>query len=196
MQIYLSRHAQCELNVLLDDALLTKRLSRDAFNMLIRGDASSPLTPEGIIQAQQLAERLAEIRFDHLYTSPFARAQATATALSKTTNLTPQVVEDLRELRTALLRAGDGELTLRQILWRSYTRMLFSPASPDTFGLAYRRARTVWAHITHKPAEAVAVVSHGMFIHFLLLSAWFDRRWRIVSRDLGNCGISLVERRS
>jgi broad specificity phosphatase PhoE len=195
MRIYLIRHAQCELNVLLDDAAHTKRLSKDAFNLLISDDASSPLTPEGIVQAQQLAERLAEIRFDYLYTSPFERALATATALGKATNLTPQIVEELRELRTAQLREGSRELTLRQIFWRSYTRMLFSPASPDALGLVYRRARTVWAQITHKPAETVAVVSHGMFIYFLLLSVWADRRWRIISRDFRNCGISLVERR-
>src|SRR6266852_1134891 len=38
MQVYLIRHAQCELNVLLDDAPLNMRLSRSAFNALLRTD--------------------------------------------------------------------------------------------------------------------------------------------------------------
>ncbi len=194
MQVYLIRHAQCEINVLLDDAPLTRRLSTAAFNKLLQGDAASPLTPEGVAQAQQLAERLAGVRFDRLYTSPLPRALATAAALSQTVGLTPQVIEELRELRSPLLRERPGELTLWRLCLRSYTRMLFSPASPDAFGPAYRRARAVWGQITREPAEAVAVVSHGMFIWFLLLSIWTDRRWQIVSRDFANCGVSLVIR--
>jgi broad specificity phosphatase PhoE len=196
VQVYLIRHAQCEINVLLDDAPLTKRLSTTAFNALLRGAAESPLTPEGVAQAQRLAERLAGMRFDRLYTSPLPRAAATAAALGEVVGLTPQIINDLRELSPTQVRERAGELTLRQFFLHSYTRMLFSPASPDAFSPVYRRAQAVWRQITREPAEAVAVVSHGMFIRFLLLSLWADRRWRIVSRDLGNCGISLVARRS
>jgi broad specificity phosphatase PhoE len=89
MQVYLIRHAQCELNVLLDDAPLNTRLSRSAFNALLRNDRESPLTPTGVVQAQHLAQRLAKRHFDRLYTSPLPRAVATAAALSKTTSLTP-----------------------------------------------------------------------------------------------------------
>jgi hypothetical protein len=49
--------------------------------------------------------------------------------------------------------------------------------------------------MTSEPAEAVVVISHGLMIRFLLLSIRMDRRWRIVSRDLRNCGVSLIERR-
>ncbi len=195
MQVYLVRHAQCELNVLVDTAPLNKRLSRTAFNALIRGETASPLTPEGEAQAQRLAERLAKLRFDRLYTSPLVRALATAAALSQTTGLTPQVIEDLRELHSGEVREGIRELRLWRLLWRSYSRMLLSPASPDAFGRVLRRARVVWRQITSEPAEAVVVVSHGMMIRFLLLSVRMDRRWRIVSRDLSNCGVSLIERR-
>lgn len=196
MQVYLIRHAQCEINVLLDDAPPSKRLSSITFNTLLRGAADSPLTPEGVAQAQRLAERLAGVRFDRLYTSPLPRAAATAAALSEVVGLTPQIINDLRELSPTQVRERAGELTLRQFFLHSYTRMLFSPASPDAFSPVYRRARAVWSQITREPAETIAVVSHGMFIRFLLLSLWTDRRWRIVSRDLSNCGISLVKRRS
>lgn len=192
MQVYLIRHAQSEVNVQLDEAPLTKRLSRTAFNALVRSDIETPLTPNGVVQAQQLAQRLTEIHFDRLYTSPLSRALATATSLSEVTNLTPQIIEDLRELKAVQLRERAGESTLLQLFWQSYTRMLFSPASPDAFGLSYRRARAVWRQITCEPAERIAVVSHGWFLRFLLLTLVTDRRWRIVSRDLANCGISLV----
>src|SRR5260370_32589482 len=92
MQVYLIRDAQCELNLLLDGAPLNKRLSRNAFNALLHTERESPLTPEGRVQAQHLAQRLANIRFDHLYTSPLSRALATAVASSKTTGLTPQII--------------------------------------------------------------------------------------------------------
>lgn len=192
MQVYLIRHAQSEINVLLDDLPLSNRLTRKAFNALVQTDAESPLTAKGQQQAKHLAERLAGVHFDRLYTSPLPRAQATAAALSETLHLTPQVIDDLRELQAALLRERAGEFTVRRIFWQSYSRTLFSPASPDAFGRSYRRARAVWSQITREPAEAIAVVSHGMLLRFLLLHIQTDRRWRIVSRDFTNCGISLV----
>jgi broad specificity phosphatase PhoE len=192
VQVYLIRHAQCELNVQLDDAPLSTRLSRKAFNTLVRGDLESPLTPEGIAQAKRLADQLAEVHFDRLYTSPLPRAMATAAALSETLHLTPQVMDDLRELRSALLRERAGELSLRRLFWQSYSRMLLSPTSPDAFSRSYRRAQAAWNQITREPAEAIAVVSHGFLLRFLLLHILTDRRWRIISRDLNNCGISLV----
>jgi probable phosphoglycerate mutase len=192
VQVYLIRHAQSEINVLLDDLPLNNRLTRKAFNALVQTDAESPLTPEGQQQAQRLAQRLAKRHFDRLYTSPLPRAQATAAALGETLHLTPQTIDDLRELQAALLRERAGEFTLRRIFWQSYSRMLFSPASPDAFARSYRRARAAWKQITSEPAEAIAVVSHGMLIWFLLLHIQTDRRWRIVSRDFTNCGISLV----
>jgi len=196
MQVYLIRHAQCELNVLLDDMPLSTRMSTTAFNTLLRGGGASQLTSEGVAQAQRLTEQLAEVRFDRIYTSPLPRALATAAALGKATSLTPQVIEELRELSAPLLRERVGELAVQQLLWHSYIRMLLSPASSDAFGRTYRRARAVWNQITREPAEAVAVVSHGMFLRFLLLCLWTDRRWRVVSRDLANCGVSLVVRRN
>lgn len=192
MHVYLIRHAQCALNVELDEAPFSTRLSREAFNTLVRGDLDSPLTAEGVIQAQRLAEQLADVRFDRLYTSPLPRALATAAALNATIHLTPQVIDDLREVRPALLPDHPGELPLAQLFWRSYTRMLFSPTSPDAFSRSYRRARAAWNEITREPAEAIAVVSHGWLLRLLLLHIVTNRRWRIVSRDLTNCGISLV----
>ncbi len=184
VHVYLIRHAQCELNVALHDAPLSTRLSRTAFNALVRRDLDSPLTAEGVVQTQRLAERLAAVRFDRLYTSPLPRALATAAALNATIHLTPQVIDDLRELRPVLLRDRPGELPwelpLAQLFWRSYTRMLFSPASPDTFSRSYRRARAAWNEITREPAEAIAVVSHGWLLRVLLLHIVTNRRWRIV----------------
>jgi broad specificity phosphatase PhoE len=192
MHVYLIRHAQCEINVLLDSASRTRRLSRTAFNVLISSATESPLTPAGVMQAQRLAQCFVGRRLDRLYTSPLPRAVATATMLSETTNVAFQMIEDLRELRSVPLREGASEFALWQLFWHSYTLTLFSPISLDTFGLVYQRARTVWNQITREPAEAIAVVSHGMFLRFLLLSVWTDRRWRIVSRDLTNCGVSLI----
>jgi hypothetical protein len=47
MKVYLIRHAQCEINALLDNAPRTQRLSRSDFNELLRGETTSPLTIRG-----------------------------------------------------------------------------------------------------------------------------------------------------
>ncbi len=190
MLVYLIRHAESEDNVV--ELNGKHRMSRADFNAFMQNAPHSPLTARGQEQAAALAQRLADVAFTRLYTSPLPRATATAAVLAEAQGLVPIVIEDLRELMPPPLRADSGEASLRRLFLGAYTTMLLSPASADRLAAALRRARAVWRKITAEPAEAVAVISHGWFITVLLLSLRFDRRWRILARDLANCGISLV----
>src|SRR5437764_9880849 len=58
-----------------------------------------PLSRVGREQAQQLAERLKDIRFDAAYSSPLRRCQETAAPLLKYLGLQLTLVESLAELR-------------------------------------------------------------------------------------------------
>ena len=190
MRVYLIRHAECEDNVV--EVSGKHRMTRADFNRFLHNGPHSPLTARGQEQAQALAQRLADIPFDRLYTSPLPRALATAAVLGEAQGLTPIVIEDLRELQPPPLREGGRDASLRRLFLAAYAGMLLSPASLDRLTAASRRARAVWQKITAEPAEHVAVISHGWFIMILLLNLRFDSHWRILSRDLANCGISLV----
>jgi len=190
MRVYLIRHAQSEDNAVEING--NQRMTRADFNRFMQNAPDSPLTARGQEQAQALAQRLADVPFARLYTSPLPRAMDTAAALAYAQNLTPIVIEDLRELMPPPLREVGGPATLRRLFLAAYTSMLLSATSTDRLTAASRRARVVWQKIAAEPAEDVAVVSHGWFITVLLLNLRFDRKWRILSRDITNCGVSLV----
>lgn len=193
MRVYLIRHAESEDNAI--EVHGNQRMARAEFNRFMQNAPDSPLTVRGQEQAQALAQRLADVPFSRLYTSPLPRAVATAAALADAQRLTPIVIEDLRELMPPPMREVGGPATLRRLFLAAYTSMLLSPVSEDRLTAASRRARVVWRKITAEPAEDVAVVSHGWFISVLLLNLRFDRNWRILSRNLTNCGVSLVASR-
>lgn len=63
-----------------------------------QGQADRPLTERGREQAQALAERLAHVELDTVYSSDLRRALDTASAVAQRQGLDVQVVEDLREV--------------------------------------------------------------------------------------------------
>ena len=58
-----------------------------------------PLSSTGRAQARALAERLKDIPFDAIYSSPLRRCQETAVPLAEQLHLTPILVEDIKEVR-------------------------------------------------------------------------------------------------
>lgn len=67
MKLYLIRHGKTEWNQL-------KRM---------QGKQDSPLTQEGVLNAEALAEKLSDIKFDYIYSSSCGRAYKTAQILNK-----------------------------------------------------------------------------------------------------------------
>ncbi len=82
MEVYLVRHGQTEWNI--------KRR--------VQGAMDSPLTVEGIQQAENAAQRLRSVPFTHCYASPQKRAMDTAEIVARPhPGLTPHPEESLRE---------------------------------------------------------------------------------------------------
>ncbi len=63
-----------------------------------------PLSSIGREQAQALAERLAPLHFDAMYSSPLRRCQDTAAPLAERWGMTPTIVSDIREIRLGDIR--------------------------------------------------------------------------------------------
>ena len=63
-----------------------------------------PLSRVGREQAQALAERLSKVSFDAIYSSPLRRCLETAAPLAESLQMTPIVVEDLKEIRLGEVR--------------------------------------------------------------------------------------------
>ncbi len=79
-----------------------------------------PLSKAGREQAQALAERLSQLHFDALYSSPLRRCLETAAPLAERFSLTPIIVDDLQEIRLGevlpLPEDGQDLDTLSQVL--------------------------------------------------------------------------------
>jgi broad specificity phosphatase PhoE len=63
-----------------------------------QGFADRPLTDRGRAQAEELAERLADIALDAIYSSDLARARETAAVVGRAQGLEPVAVPELREV--------------------------------------------------------------------------------------------------
>ena len=63
-----------------------------------------PLSSIGREQAQSLAERLAPLHFDAMYSSPLRRCRETAAPLAERWGMTPIIVDDIREIRLGDIR--------------------------------------------------------------------------------------------
>ncbi len=79
---YIARHGETEFNL----------------KGILQGHVDSPLTERGKEQARQLGEKLADIKFDLVFTSDLFRAQHTAEIALVDTQLTVNTTNLLREL--------------------------------------------------------------------------------------------------
>src|SRR5215216_5747926 len=82
MKLYFVRHGESEANIQ---------------HVISNRESSFRLTPLGIGQASILAEKLREIPFTAVFSSPVRRARETADILSLAFHLPYQVTEALRE---------------------------------------------------------------------------------------------------
>lgn len=192
MDVYLIRHAESEDNVF---ETTTRAISRARYNVWLKNNPHSILTPRGQEQALALADQLRDVRLDRLYTSPWQRAHATAEVLGAALGLTPVSHPELHEVLPPPLPERGGPASMRRHFVHSYLRMCLPGARPESWPESVRRVRGAWRELTSQPVEAIAVVSHGWVIALLCLMLANSREWHVMSRDLRNCGVSLITSR-
>jgi len=124
-----------------------------------------PLSDEGRCQAERLAEQLAGLRVEAIYSSPYPRAMQTVEPLAERLRLSPIVVDDLRE---RLLSPGPLPEWLHH-LERSWTDLEFHLPGGESSSAAQERAWHVLGPLADRHRDGVAVVaSHGNLIALAL----------------------------
>jgi broad specificity phosphatase PhoE len=129
----------------------------------MQGWADPPLDEVGRQQARALAARLADARFDAIYSSPLLRARATAEAVAKLHGLRVNLDDRLRERNI-----GDWTgLTAEEArarnprLFDADWRRLGPPGGENQAALAARAAEAVDSIVKAHPNATIALVSHG-----------------------------------
>ena len=143
MRIYLIRHGETIWN---------------AARILQHPD--TPLSERGEEQARRLGERMREIPLRAILSSDYARAHATAQAVSQTTGVSIQVQQLLRERNL-----GDHRGTPFKELEVDVFAQDYSPPNGESWPEFHDRVEQAWqevAEFAHGGDGDIAVVSHAL----------------------------------
>ncbi|MBG3089054.1 2,3-diphosphoglycerate-dependent phosphoglycerate mutase GpmB [Proteus terrae] len=182
LQVYLVRHGETEWNV-------ARR---------IQGQSDSPLTANGVRQAQQVAEKVKSAGITHIISSDLGRTRQTAEIIAQACGC--EVITDsrLRELNMGVLEQREiATLKTQEEAWRKSlidgTPDGRIPQGESMVELASRMQAALNQCLDLPENSRPLLVSHGIALGCLLstvlgLPAYAERRLR-----LRNCSISRVD---
>jgi 2,3-bisphosphoglycerate-dependent phosphoglycerate mutase len=130
----------------------------------------APLTPEGIAQSAQLADRLAELPIRRIVSSPFRRATQSIAPLAERLGLPIATDERLAERVLSTADLPDWQAALRAT-FEDLDRCFEGGESSRA---AMQRAIAVVRESELHPADTTLLVTHGNLMTLLLKH--FDRR--------------------
>lgn len=133
-------------------------------DLRLQGTADIPMNAFGIQQVSKAAEKLSEMNWDFVLTSPLGRARQTAEILAKKLGVSEVITQEL-----LLERAfGAGEGMLYDEWSNKYAHLDEIPGAESTSEIT-ARAERVLAHLEQEfEGKKVLAVSHGALIRFVL----------------------------
>ncbi len=176
---YLIRHGESEANA----------------RRIIQGHSDFPLNPRGEAQAAAAGRWLADRGITSIITSPLRRASRTAEIIAREAHLPEPIPEFLfLELDTGCFSGFSMEELQEKfpVVYASFRSRSWDavPDAESASDLAERAVRA-WIYLKDLAKEtsgAVAVVSHGGFLQWLVRITFGCRSWMPLL-PTGNCGI-------
>ena len=168
VEIYICRHGQSRANA----------------EGLMAGHIDSPLNEIGRQQASELARlaKNANLRFDHIYVSPLARARETAKIIgAETGSPKPEVMDELIERDFGVL-SGKHHSEIKQYSTEVFETedilYFLNGEGVESFPDALKRAQKVLdkVHAKHKKGK-ILLVSHGD-LGMMIFAAFHKTPWR------------------
>ncbi len=128
-----------------------------------QGNSDIPLDQDGINQAERLAKRLSSEKWNHIYSSPLARAKQTASIIGTTLDININLDDRLKERSGGLIEGTTEEE--RKEKWGINWLELDLGLEPIE-SVQLRGNQFLEEIVKRHPNEKVLVVSHGALIHF------------------------------
>lgn len=154
--VYLVRHGQTVWN--------TQRRRQ--------GQLDSPLTPAGLLHAEQSADLMTAVTVDRVFSSPLGRARSTAATIAARLTLPVEVIDDLREVhhgRIAGLSDRQIERDHPQVAAdRAWDKYRYRFPGGESYADADRRAERALAQISASRVRRPLIVAHEMIGRMLL----------------------------
>lgn len=173
MKVYLVRHGEVNHNLL-------KRYNRE----------DEDLNETGIKQAEQLKEKIENIEYDVVISSPLLRAKHTANIINcKNKNII--IDERLKERDPGSLSGQSIEVTNRKEYWNYYTKIQYG--TPENIITFFKKVTDFLDELKSKEYKTVLIVAHsGISKAF---SNYFEgiQDGKFLNRGLKNCEIKEYE---
>jgi 2,3-bisphosphoglycerate-dependent phosphoglycerate mutase len=143
---------------------------------LVDGHGDPPLAPDGLVQANRVADHLATTRIDAIYVTTLQRTVQTAAPLAARLGLTPAVCADLREVYLGEWEGGLFRQRVAQnhpvaVRMRAEQRWDVIPDGEPTEDLSARVRRGMTRIAGDHPDQRVAVFTHGGVIGQIIADA-------------------------
>jgi 2,3-bisphosphoglycerate-dependent phosphoglycerate mutase len=159
---------------------------------LLDGHGDPPLAPEGEVQAERVAARLADEELSALYVTTLTRTHRTAAPLAARTGLEPVVVPDLREVSLGeweggefRIRMAEGDPVALQAVAEERWEVI--PGAETMESLAERVRAGVGAVVALAGPDArAAAIVHGGVIGEVCRQATGSRPFAFVHSDNGS----------
>ena len=186
--IYLVRHGENTAN-------LTKEFSYKTVDY--------PLTPKGVLQAQQTGEHFKDQRIDAIFTSPLKRTVETAAIIGRADGIAPVVMEQFREVNVGALEAMRGSAES----WATHDRIvkawfegqpeLMFPEGENYHMLLARMRSGIDQVLRDQDGKNIIVVGHGGIFTFTLKDICRDIDLAtLIAQPSHNCSITEIEMRA
>jgi len=127
-------------------------------------ESSAELTLEGLLQAEQLAEFLAERQIDFIVSSPFERAIASIRPLAQKLNVTIHIDDRLRERILSSEQLDDWMKDLK----KTFEDMELTFPGGESSRTAMQRGISSIEELLKRQEENIVVVTHGNLLSLIL----------------------------
>ena len=140
-----------------------------------------PLSPDGIVQAQELGQRLVGERIRHIFASPFLRTVQTADRVAQILDLPIKIESGLGEWLNPDWMKSDPERLSIAVLQEQFPRIDLSyrsritPHYPETSDRVIQRTGETARQLAAEFSDDILLVGHGASVE---AAAWglLDRR--------------------
>lgn len=184
-RLFLVRHAETEWNAA----------------QIFQGHFDSPLTPNGLHQAAQLAERLSPEGIDAIYSSDQGRAMQTARVIGDRTGILVTPRAELREIDCGEW-AGRGYQAVREGWpesfdnWRSNPHLHKMPGGETVAQVQQRVLHFLEEVCAQHQGQTVCAITHNTGVRVVvchLLGLPLSHLWDVPRQP--NCALNLIELR-
>ncbi|MFL5122711.1 MAG: histidine phosphatase family protein [Microvirga sp.] len=177
--------------------LLVRHAATDTMSCRLTGrDAAVPLNALGEQQAEALAGAVARVSVDAIYSSPLARACATAAPLAASRHLPIHIEEDLTEINFGEWTGLTFETLSRRPEWQAYNAARSGSHIPggETAAAACARIGAALSrfHLRH-PGGTVAAFTHAELVRYAVLLARRQPLDRWAEIDVPPASIAVLE---